>query len=37
MNTKNTKLCIKCGEEFKEQHESYALDCQRCMNKDENE
>lgn len=24
------KVCIHCGEEFKEQHESYAVECVRC-------
>lgn len=28
------KTCIHCGEEFKEQHESYAVECQRCINVD---
>jgi len=37
MNREDVKLCIKCGEEFNETYDSYALDCQRCMNKDENE
>jgi len=28
------KVCIHCGEEFEEQHESYAVECIRCINKD---
>ena len=28
------KQCIKCGDHFEEQYESYALDCMRCINKD---
>jgi YhfH-like protein len=26
------KECINCGEEMKEQHHSYAQECERCVN-----
>ncbi|MGB8953755.1 MAG: protein YhfH [Tumebacillaceae bacterium] len=26
------KECMSCGEEMKEQQQSYALECERCMN-----
>lgn len=26
------KVCVCCGHEFEEQHESYLYECERCMN-----
>ncbi|MDI3328021.1 MAG: protein YhfH [Alicyclobacillaceae bacterium] len=26
------KQCVVCGNEFEEQHESYATECEHCIN-----
>ena len=30
--TIHNKTCVCCGKEFVEQHESYLMECERCMN-----
>jgi len=29
------KICVECGCEIAEQHESYQYECERCISKDD--